>query len=347
MWRIRDRVQPVERVGHQHQPVLSLDPGDRLGHRQPALDLLGQEEADHLALGGLDLLARDHGDRLAQGGRLQGAVDLVVVGDRDRAQATRDAVVEQRLGIGGAVVRVAGVHVQVDVDQLWAQGGDLGRDGAAAAARGRSAPAAPPATRCLALRRRSPSRPRAEPAAGRPPAAARRRRMPAEAGRARSADQGRRPRSRRSRSPTHAPPRPAADCRPPLRSGRRPGTKASPGPARPRGRACGLGRGRWPGRTGGSAAARAGPTPASDPFWGSRRPTGSAPWPRPCSRQSTRPRAWCRPWRQAGTASRSGRAASRTLPGTGRWPALPLVGWSPAARRFEPGSACGDRRVIG
>ena len=66
---------------------------------------------------GLHLLADDHGDRLPEAGRLERAGDLVVVGDRDRAEALRDAVVEQRRRVGRAVVGVARVHVQVGQDR--------------------------------------------------------------------------------------------------------------------------------------------------------------------------------------------------------------------------------------
>ena len=69
-------------------------------------------------LGGLDLLADDDLeplDALALG--LQRAGDLVVVGDRDRAEAAGAGLGEQDLHGGGAVRRVVGVHVQIDVDQ--------------------------------------------------------------------------------------------------------------------------------------------------------------------------------------------------------------------------------------
>ena len=57
------RVQAVERVRHVDEPALAADLGDRLGHRHAALDLLLEEEADHLTLlGGLHLLGDDHLD---------------------------------------------------------------------------------------------------------------------------------------------------------------------------------------------------------------------------------------------------------------------------------------------
>ena len=83
----------------------------------PRLDPLVQEQPDHLALAGLHLLTHDHRDRLPPGRRLQRARDLVVVGDRDRAQPLRDAVVDQRLRVGWRSRGSGGVHVQVDVDQ--------------------------------------------------------------------------------------------------------------------------------------------------------------------------------------------------------------------------------------
>ena len=57
------RVQAVERVGDVDEAALALDLGDRLLQRQPARDLLLDEQPDDLALvGGLDLLADDHLD---------------------------------------------------------------------------------------------------------------------------------------------------------------------------------------------------------------------------------------------------------------------------------------------
>ena len=83
------RVQPVERVRDVDEAALAADLGDRLGHRHPALDLLLDEEADHLALlGGLHLLGDDHLDPELVGDLARGerAGDLVVVGDRDRSE---------------------------------------------------------------------------------------------------------------------------------------------------------------------------------------------------------------------------------------------------------------------
>ena len=76
---------------HVDEPALVADRGDRLRHRHPLRDLLLEEEADHLALlGGLHLLGDDHLDvahLLGDPPRLQRPGDLVVVGDRDRAEA--------------------------------------------------------------------------------------------------------------------------------------------------------------------------------------------------------------------------------------------------------------------
>ena len=88
-------VHAVERVRHVDEPALAPDLGDRLLERQPARDLLLDEEADHLALvGGLDLLADDHLDAVLRGlgARVERAGDLVVVGHRDRAEAASRAV---------------------------------------------------------------------------------------------------------------------------------------------------------------------------------------------------------------------------------------------------------------
>ena len=116
---VGDGVQPVERVRHVDEPALALDLGDRLLERHPARDLLLDEEADDLALvGGLDLLADDHLDAVlgGLGARLERAGDLVVVGHRDRPEAALAGGREQHVDRRHAVVRVVGVHVQVDVD---------------------------------------------------------------------------------------------------------------------------------------------------------------------------------------------------------------------------------------
>ena len=115
------RVHAVERVRDVDEPALAADLGDRLLERHPARDLLVDEEADDLALvGGLDLLADDHLDAVlgGLGARVVRAGDLVVVGDRDRAQADVAGGGEQHVDRRRAVVGVVGVHVQVDLDQL-------------------------------------------------------------------------------------------------------------------------------------------------------------------------------------------------------------------------------------
>ena len=115
------RVHAVERVRDVDDPALAADLGDRLLQRHPARDLLLDEEADDLALvGGLDLLADDHLDAVLGGlrARVERAGDLVVVGDRDRAEADVAGGREQHVDRRRAVVGVVGVHVQVDLDQL-------------------------------------------------------------------------------------------------------------------------------------------------------------------------------------------------------------------------------------
>ena len=92
-------VQAVERMRHVDQAALTADLGDRLRHRHPPLDLLLDEEADHLALlGGLHLLGDDHldPDLVRDLTRLERAGDLVVVGDRDRPQPLLLRRLEQR-----------------------------------------------------------------------------------------------------------------------------------------------------------------------------------------------------------------------------------------------------------
>src|SRR5205823_3310961 len=79
-------------------------------------DLLGEEEADHLALaGGLDLLAGDDGEvtTACQVDRLLRAAEDVVVGDGDRAEAFELGVVEELGDLDAAVVRPARVGVEV------------------------------------------------------------------------------------------------------------------------------------------------------------------------------------------------------------------------------------------
>ena len=180
------RVEAVEGMGHVDEAALAADLGDRLLHRHPARDLLLEEEADHLALlGGLHLLGDDHLDvahLLGDPARLERPGDLVVVGDRDRAEAAVAGRLEQHLDRRRAVGRVVGVHVQVDLDQR--PPGDppprLRVAGAVVAARGE-----PPVDRLelgrdlgpVALRPRPPRRARrgrgsSAPAARRSPAVA-------------------------------------------------------------------------------------------------------------------------------------------------------------------------------
>ena len=115
------RVQAVEGVRYVDEAALALDLGDRLGQRQPARDQLLDEQADHLALlGRLDLLGDDHLDAVLGrlGLRVERSRDLVVIRDGDRAEPAVAGGGEQHLDRRRAVVRVVGVHVQVDVDQL-------------------------------------------------------------------------------------------------------------------------------------------------------------------------------------------------------------------------------------
>jgi len=87
------------------------------GRGHPPRDLLLDEQPDDLALiCRLDLLADDHGDPFGLSASRVGARDLVVVGDRDRAQAASPRLGQQHLDRRRAVVGVVGVHVHVDVD---------------------------------------------------------------------------------------------------------------------------------------------------------------------------------------------------------------------------------------
>ena len=118
------RVEAVERVRDVDEPALAADLGDRLCHRHPLRDLLLEEQPDHLALlGRLHLLGDDHLDSphlLRHLARRQRTGDLVVVGDRDRAEAALPRGLQQHLDRGRAVRRVVGVHVEVDVDRATA-----------------------------------------------------------------------------------------------------------------------------------------------------------------------------------------------------------------------------------
>jgi hypothetical protein len=104
---------------HVDQAALAFDLGDRLRKRHAARDLFLDEQPDHLALAGrLDLLGHDHLDSAGLAPGVQGPGDLVVIGDRDRAQAPRPRLGQQHLDRRGAVRGVVGMHVQIDVDQL-------------------------------------------------------------------------------------------------------------------------------------------------------------------------------------------------------------------------------------
>ena len=95
---VGNRVQAVEGMRHVREPALGMDRVDRLLERHAARDLLLDEEADHLSLvRGLDLLGHDHLDPLRALARLERARDLVVVGDRDRAQAALLRRLEQHV----------------------------------------------------------------------------------------------------------------------------------------------------------------------------------------------------------------------------------------------------------
>src|SRR5207237_2407179 len=100
--------EPVERVGEVDEAALGADGGDRVGEGETARDLLGKEEADHLALaGGLDLLARDDDEVPAacELGGLERAAEGVVVGDGDRAQPLELRALEELADLDAAVVR--------------------------------------------------------------------------------------------------------------------------------------------------------------------------------------------------------------------------------------------------
>ena len=115
---VGDGMHAIERVGDINQPALAVDFGDRLLERHPTRDVLVDEQADHLALiGGLDLLRDDHLDPVRPRRRLVSASDDVVVGHGDRTQTAGLRGLEQHVDRRGAVRRVVGVHVQVDIDQ--------------------------------------------------------------------------------------------------------------------------------------------------------------------------------------------------------------------------------------
>ena len=119
--RVGDRVQPVEGVREVDEAALRRIAATVSPNDMPARDLLGQEEADHLALAvGLDLLAGDH-DQVPAAGELDGlerAAEDVVVGDGDRAEALRPPRGRAGPPPGRAVARPGGVQVEVGEDPV-------------------------------------------------------------------------------------------------------------------------------------------------------------------------------------------------------------------------------------
>ena len=101
----------VEGVRHVDQAALLLDARDRFARREAARDVLLQEEADDLALLGKDLLAHDNGERSPLLER-EGAVDFVVVGNSQRADAASPAHIDDGIVREQAVARVPRVGVQ-------------------------------------------------------------------------------------------------------------------------------------------------------------------------------------------------------------------------------------------
>ena len=115
----RGGAQRVERMRHVHEGALLLDARERLVEAQLGRYPLLQEQPDDLALPGLDLLRHDD-ERIALGqfAGPQGALDLVVVGDGDGAQADLPGGADDGLhGVLG-VLGEGGVHVQVGVDPV-------------------------------------------------------------------------------------------------------------------------------------------------------------------------------------------------------------------------------------
>ncbi len=108
-------MQPVERVRHVHDAALAFDLGDGLGEAHAGRDAFFQEEADDLALAGLDLFAHDdaHAVALGEGLRLEGAGDLVVIGDGQHVEAYLGRALKDLFDRHGAVLGVARVHVKV------------------------------------------------------------------------------------------------------------------------------------------------------------------------------------------------------------------------------------------
>ena len=88
---------------------------------QAALDPLGQEQPDHLALGGLDLLAGDHRDRLAPLGTIRCASSAPAISLWSViAIAPRPSAMQWSSSASTSVAQSwewLRVHVQVDVDQ--------------------------------------------------------------------------------------------------------------------------------------------------------------------------------------------------------------------------------------
>ena len=290
--RVGNRVQAVEGVGEVDEAALLANRCQRVSEREPAWDLLAEEQADHFALPvGLHLLAGDH-DQVAAArllDRLERAAEDIVVGDRDRAEPLRLRVVEQLVDLDRAVVRPGGVHVEV--------GDDPGAVGERTVIAPRAAPTGAEAP-CRACRAR-----------GRPPRSRGRRRVPRRpsgraAARPRRAARSRRPRARAARGHRAAQ---RQQCRSPLpRAGASPSrwapARRSP-PARTarhaRRRVGRSGRGR--GRAG-RAESPGAPTAASSA--GERAPS-------PAARAASGARHGRRAARRSGARPRSARASRR------------------------------------
>src|SRR5579884_18130 len=111
----------VERVREVDEAALRADRGNGVSERHATLDLLAQEEPDHLALiRRLDLLPGNDEQPAATGAldRLESTPEDVVVGDRDRAEALLLSVVEELLDADRAVVRPARMEVEIGDDPV-------------------------------------------------------------------------------------------------------------------------------------------------------------------------------------------------------------------------------------
>ena len=195
------RVHPVERMGDVDQAALALDLGDVSCSVIPRgiFSLMNRPMTSPCsAVLTSSATMTFTPKRSAFPAASSAPGDLVVVGDRDRAEPLLAGGGQQHLDRRGAVVGVVGVHVQVDVDELAPA--RAARRIAGVARRGwrRATRLAVDARRSSATRSQRQPRAQRVRAVAQPLAQRRRRRSAGELG-------GQRPRCRRARTAGRAP----------------------------------------------------------------------------------------------------------------------------------------------